>query len=229
MRKDLICPALLLALASCGGSPSQPADHTDAKVADIPAPAGVVDTSMADAGHWQCGDLLVDTSIKQDALRLMLSGRTLTLIRTESQADTRYADPAGNAFLRQEDGAELFLSDGSRRNCTPSKRASPWTDAASRNIAFRAVGSEPGWTVEIGEGGAPSLNAVLDYGQRKIEIAQMRPAQLGYRGETSDGTPVALEIQRAPCQSASGETFQADATLTVGDASFRGCGAFLSE
>lgn len=229
MRKHLPCPALLLALAACSGSPSQPADNTDAKAADTPPPVDVVSIKTADVGHWQCGDLLVDTSIKQDTLRLMLSGRTLYLSPDKSAAGTRYTDPSGNAFTRKDDGAKLVLADGSQHDCSRSKHASPWADAASRRVAFRAVGSEPGWTVEIGESGAPSLSAVLDYGQRKITVGQMRRAQLGYRGETGDGTPVALEIQRVPCQAASGETFEADATLTVGGESFRGCGAFLTE
>ena len=229
MYKHMICPTLLLALAACSGSPSQPADNTDAKAADTPTPVDVVSSNKADVGHWQCGDLLVDTNIKQDTLRLMLSGRTLSLSPDKSASGTRYADPSGNAFTHQDGGAKLTLKDGSQYDCTPSKRASPWADAASRGIAFRAVGNEPGWTVEIGTGGAPSLSAVLDYGQRKIMVAQMRPAQLGYRGETGDGTLVALDIQRAPCQAASGETFEADATLTVGSESYRGCGAFLSK
>lgn len=64
----------------------------------------------------------------------MVSGRVLPLTRAKTPAGTRYADPSGNAFMRQGDGAKLVLVDGSQRDCTPRKRGSPWTDAAARGM-----------------------------------------------------------------------------------------------
>ena len=51
-----------------------------------------------------------------------------------------------------------------------------------------------------------------------------------FTGTAADGTPVVLEIDRTRCHDGmSGEAFEAAATLTVGDRSYQGCGAFLFE
>ncbi len=195
--------------------------------------------------HWQCGSLIVDSQLEDDQLpdgqlqgevppsatmRLAFSGQSLALQHMASPSGVRYADSAGNAFTRQGDDASLTLAGDGQYECTRSQQASPWTQAATRGIAFRAVGSEPGWLVEIGAGQAPPLHATLDYGQRDVDVTQMHPAVRGFEGKTTDGTTVTLEIVRNTCRDGmSGESFEAGATLVVGDASYHGCGAYLSE
>lgn len=108
--------------------------------------------------------------------------------------------------------------------------ATPWDRARARGVGFRAVGNEPGWLVEVGKGGAPALHAELDYGQRKLDIAQAQPAGQGYQGQTADGTRIRLEIERMPCtDDMSGKPFPAKTTLHVGDKAYTGCGAFLHD
>ena len=185
--------------------------------------------------HWQCGELLVESQLGDDAMpletmQLEFSGQVLVLQQMATPSGMRYADSAGNAFAREGDDASLTLADGGQYECTRSQRASPWTHAATRGITFRAVGNEPGWLVEIGDGGAPSLHASLDYGQRNVDVTQMHPDARGFEGKTADGTTVTLEVLRKTCQDGmSGESFKAEATLVVGGKSYRGCGAFLPE
>ena len=129
----------------------------------------------------------------------------------------------GDTFL-----AKLILAGDESRDCTRSDHVSPWIEAASRGIGFRAVGNEPGWFVEVGKGESPSLHATLDYGDRKITVARAQPAGLGFSGKTADGTTIVLNVQRNRCQDGmSGEAFEATAQLIVGDTTYRGCGAFL--
>src|SRR5690606_41512251 len=60
----------------------------------------------------------------------------------------------------------------------PSGTDNPtWKEAAARGVAFRAVGQEPGWYVEVGGSGAPGLHAVLDYGERTIDIADVQRSE----------------------------------------------------
>jgi putative lipoprotein len=180
--------------------------------------------------HWQCGEVLLDARLEGETMHLAFSGRTLALPHVESLTGARYADAAGNAFMRQSDAATLILAGDEGRDCTRSDRVSPWIEAESRGIAFRAVGSEPGWFVEVDNGASPSLHATLDYGERKVIVAKAQPAGLGFTGKTADGVAVALDIQRARCQDGmSGEAFEATAQLLVGDKTYRGCGAFLAD
>lgn len=240
VRTILCLAALSIALAACQRPDTGPDGDTGTEATTTPAVKVSTGTptsasTNADVEHWQCGELLVDSQLGNDAMQLdtiqlEFSGQALALQQMASPSGMRYADSAGNAFTREGDDASLTLADGGQYECTQSQRASPWTQAATRGIAFRAVGTEPGWLVEIGKGGAPSLHAALDYGQRSVDVAQMHPATRGFEGKTADGTTVTLEVLRNTCRDGmSGESFEAEATLVVGDKSYRGCGAFLSE
>jgi len=176
--------------------------------------------------------MLVDAHTAGDSMQLRFSGRKLTLPHVESLAGARHADATGNEFMRQGDGAALILAGEDQRDCTRSERASPWTEAAARGIAYRAVGSEPGWLVEVGSGDDPPMHAVLDYGERTLDLVHATgiSSTSGYGGKLADGTDVVLRTRREPCRDGmSGEAFATSAELTVGGKVYRGCGAYLGD
>jgi uncharacterized membrane protein len=114
---------------------------------------------------------------------------------------------------------------------TPAK-ASPWEQARARGIAFRGIGNEPGWLVEVGTGETPALHAELDYGERRIDLAHARSLSgvPGYMGTTSDGVEVELRLQRGDCSDGmSDQVYPVSAKLSVGDKTYTGCGRFLQE
>jgi uncharacterized membrane protein len=206
-----------------------PADTAPAAPTPQPRPS-----QAGTAMHWQCGELLVDTETNAagESLRLRFSGRSLVLPHVESLTGARYADGTGNEFMRQGDSAVLILAGEDQRDCTRSERASPWTEAAERGIAYRAVGSEPGWLVEVGSGDDPPMHAVLDYGERTLDLAHATgiSSTPGYGGKLADGTDVVLRTRREPCRDGmSGEAFATSAELTVGGKVYRGCGAYLGD
>jgi uncharacterized membrane protein len=208
-----------------------PPDAVDAKAPGSATPAPQ-SPAGDDTAHWQCGEVLVDARTVGDSMQLRFSGRRLTLPHAESLAGVRHADAAGNEFMRQGDGAVLILAGEDQRDCTRSERASPWTEAAARGITYRAVGNEPGWLVEVGSGDDPSLHAVLDYGERTLDLARVTgiSSTPGYGGQLADGTDVVLRTRREPCRDGmSGEAFETSAVLTVGSKAYRGCGAYLGD
>lgn len=217
-------------------APAAPAPATVGPTAATPAPADA--TATAAIFHWQCGEVGVASTYSDDAqhVTLAFSGRELELPIAVSASGARYADTAGNEFWTKGDSGTLTLaaearSETARRECIRSERPSSWFQAAERGVGFRAGGGEPGWFVEVDRGETPELRATLDYGERKIEVAQAEPMQgAGYTGATADGTEVVLSINRTPCQDGmSGEWFEAAAKLEVGGRSYNGCGAFLFE
>jgi uncharacterized membrane protein len=111
-------------------------------------------------------------------------------------------------------------------------QASPWEQAGARGIAFRGVGTEPGWLVELGTGETPTLHAELDYGERKIEVARTQPlpGATGYAGTSSDGAEVELQLQRKECNDGmSDQSYPISAKLGVDGKTYAGCGRFLQE
>lgn len=237
----LLMSGPLLSLGGCqpSGDPAVPTAGSkpeEAQLQRASAPAeGDVERPADHVTHWQCGDLRVSSQIdaRDGGATLHISGRQLQLPLATPSVSGRHLDGEGNAFVLRGRAATLTLSGDDARECTATDQPSPWYDAAMRGIAFRAVGSEPGWFVELGMGKAPTLRATLDYGERTIEAANMqaRPGDGDpeFNG-TSDGAAVVLWVHREACADGmSGEQFDARATLQVGASRYEGCGAFLSD
>ena len=242
--KSLLPWCLVVALAAC-----TPATETETETGtgpgrDAPAlppvaatpepapdgPAGATQTP-APMQHYQCGDLLVGVATSSDQAQLSFSGREMLLTNVVSASGTQYDDGKGNTFRRDDAATTLTIDGVARDPCTRSERASPWVEAKSRGIGFRAVGSEPGWYVEVGRGEAPPLHALLDYGERTIDVAAVQPlgnGNAGFHGIATDGTAIELRVTPTPCNDGmSGEAFEASAELLVADKSYKGCGAHL--
>ncbi|WP_062538099.1 COG3650 family protein, partial [Mizugakiibacter sediminis] len=182
---------------------------------------------------YQCGDRRIEAQADDDAIALALPERALRLPRQVSAGGARYADGEGNEFWSKGASARLTLDGGKPQTCTLTDAGSPWADAKARGVGFRAVGNEPGWSVEVDRGDAPAMRVVLDYGQRRYDLPATQPfgdpatGEVGFRGDAG-GAPVELRIRRAVCTDAmSGETFNASADLAVDGAHYRGCGRFL--
>jgi heat shock protein HslJ len=107
--------------------------------------------------------------------------------------------------------------------------AGPWDAATAEGFAFRGIGQEPGWTVDIAPGRA--MRAVLDYGERTLVTGAPAVSRDGprtvYTG-TSGATAVRVAIERTPCADAmSGERMSHAVTLVVDGRELRGCGRML--
>ena len=227
---------LAFALSAC-----KPAGETGTPPPDIPAPSPAPSAQQVEPDavliadgqpvNQQCGDLLVSARTQRNGVQLSFSGREITLPPVQSASGAKYGDGKGNEFWSKGEESVLMLDGKNVGNCTRSERASPWDEAKSRNVGFRAVGNEPGWFVEVGQGEAPALRAELGYGERELDIANAKPlssAAPGFFGIATDGTNVELRIQREICNDGmSGEAFEASAELVVGDKSYKGCGAYL--
>ncbi|MFC3551737.1 YbaY family lipoprotein [Lysobacter cavernae] len=218
-------------------APVVPTDNTPVDLRMV----RVVDDGNAAAGdirYWQCGEVRIGAALNNmtdsgtDRVTLSLSGRRLQLPHAVAASGARYADAAGNEFWTKGDSGTLTLAGEAKRDCKQTDTPSPWDEARKRGVGFRAVGSEPGWYVEVGMGEAPALHAQLDYGARKIDIVRAQPLKggSGFSGKTANGTAIELRIERKPCSDAmSGERFDASAELKAGGQSYRGCGAFLAD
>lgn len=218
-----------LLLAACAAETPAPApDLARAPTGPTPPPGGAAGETF----HWQCGEIGLASHYlgHADLVELSFSGRALVLPIAVTASGARFADDSGNEFRTHGDTASLALSGEPVRECSRSARPSPWFDAAARGVRFRAVGNEPGWLLEVGHGEAPDLAAELDYGERTVKVHALEPAGDGWTGETADGTRVEVVVERTDCRDGmSGTRHEAIVQLRLGDATYRGCGAWLDD
>lgn len=106
--------------------------------------------------------------------------------------------------------------------CVPSVGEAP---APPRAAAYRALGQEPGWSLEIAGG---RLIYLGDYGTVRIEMRapEARPAFNGHRYEAREGgRSLTVDVTHRLCHDGmSGRAF-ADTVLVIADGrEVRGCG-----
>ncbi len=111
---------------------------------------------------------------------------------------------------------------------------SPWAAARARGMAFRAVGSDPDWSVEVSRSHAPTMFVDISDRQRHLQIpnatvsSDQASGTVTFRGSAADGSPVELVVRRGQCQTnMSGHTTAAAVELDVGPHQYKGCGRFL--
>ena len=227
-NKTLIAVGLAALLAAC-----KPAAEPTPVAAPVEPAAAPVTEAVAPV-TFQCGDERITASFDNVAgnVSLSIGGEALTLPQAVSGSGARYADEQGNEFWNKGSNATLTRTGKPAVECAQTALTSPWDDAKARGVAFRGIGQEPGWFVEVDQGEAPALRATLDNGSREVQVAQAQALadNAGFAGKTADGVAVELQIKREPCTDAmSGEAFAASAQLKVGDQAFTGCGRFLAE
>lgn len=220
--------------------PVTPGDPKKVEFRLVRASAGDAPQPTAQTTHstWTCDDMTFAAvfDIPGERVDLALPSGAVSLPLAQSASGARYADHLGNEFWTKGPEGTLTRQGGAKVQCVqqdaPPQAGSPWEAAKKRGIAFRAIGNEPGWLLEVGPGESPALHAELDYGDRRVEVAkaQQLSGLMGFAGTAADGTKVRVVLERKPCSDGmSDATYPVDAMLDVGGTAYRGCGRFLAE
>ena len=101
-----------------------------------------------------------------------------------------------------------------------------WHAAKLRGVAFRAIGQEPGWLLEITNG--EEILLVTDYGERRTSMPYVEPVVYQDERRTQyviDEYDTVVEIRGETCNdSMSGEQFEVTVIVQEADRELRGCG-----
>ena len=103
-----------------------------------------------------------------------------------------------------------------------------WHEAKLRGVAFRAIGQEPGWLLEIKNG--QEILIVTNYGQSRTAYPWVEPQEdkAARRTVFQVDADTNVLIEGKPCSdSMSGESFQTTVMLTTGGQTLKGCGRAL--
>ena len=103
-----------------------------------------------------------------------------------------------------------------------------WHAAKLRGVAFRAIGQEPGWLLEIKNG--EEILIMTNYGQEKNSYPYVKPQEdkAARRTVFQIDADTSVLIEGKPCtDSMSGEKFQTTVTVTLDGKTYQGCGRAL--
>jgi uncharacterized membrane protein len=104
-----------------------------------------------------------------------------------------------------------------------------WHQAKLRGVAFRAIGQEPGWLLEITNG--TEILLVTDYGQNRNSYPYVEPVVYQEERRTQyvlESYGVTVEIRGQRCTDVmSGEEFEVSVSIIMTDRRLEGCGRAL--
>jgi len=138
-------------------------------------------------------------------------------------------DFSDGSFVLSIEGerARLGEAGGDLRSCRNDRRRAVWEKSKLDGADFRAVGNEPGWSLEIFE--RRRLVLVTDNGESRTELTLGEPsADPQARTTRWEARDLILEVIGRPCRdSMSGEELESEVRLTWQGRSLRGCGRAL--
>lgn len=104
-----------------------------------------------------------------------------------------------------------------------------WHKAKLRGVAFRAIGQEPGWLLEIKD--AEEILLITDYGSNRVTMPYVEPVEFKLERRTRfevDVYNTTVEIRGERCtDTMSGEKFEVSVTIFQPDRELHGCGRAL--
>lgn len=169
--------------------------------------------------------------LKDGQAELFLPDRTLALQRAPASTLAIYGGEGGTAFSIFGENARLEVAPSQSYSCASNPRRAVWAAARLRGVDFRATGNEPGWLLEITEGG--TILFVADYGERRYEFPTPEPrvhqgVSMTVFQAANDAHALSVTLRGEGCQDTmSGVMFDTRVSVRLDEEDYTGCGKAL--
>lgn len=197
---------------------------------EVALPAGALHAYV-----WECDDgrtLVMRNLLRERAITVEFDAGPERLDQTTSASGMRYTNPAGSiVFWTKGNSARLEREGASAVKCAERRAASLREDARARGVVYRALGNEPGWTLEIGPGG--TLDWMTNYGQERhrfdgaIEATGGDATSRTFTAK-SDVDTIEVTVRDEPCTDDAGIAYDHTATIAFAGGTLRGCAVRLN-
>lgn len=222
-RKEVPAPVATPAAAPSAAESARAPAPAVAPAKDEAPPPGVLRAYV-----WDCGGtkLKMRNLWRENAVAIDLHDGTHKLAGVISASGAKYSD--GTVTLWTKGGSARLETPGNPPvQCNELRAESLLEDARIRGVLYRGLGNEPGWTLEIGPGGA--LTWITGYGEERHEYPEVLVSGDDATGvvytATDDAGEIKVTVKRARCQDdMSGEAFDHQFTVTASGRELRGCG-----
>ena len=220
----------LLLPVSCAPTAERSGAGPEIKAGQNAPLAAYTPSALSRIYAFTCADGFSFTaSIEKTNARLFLADRSVFLPHRPSLSGGRYSSD-GTDLLFAGSEARLELDGRVHRDCKNNRGRAIWERARLSGADFRAVGNEPGWTLEIYRG--DKILLVADTGSTRSVFPFTAP-KTGAGGSiryvtTADGRALEVLVDRRPCaDTMSGERFDHAVTVFFQDRTLSGCGRRL--
>lgn len=211
----------LASLLACAQVPRTAPDPTPPREAS-PDPAEPVPPRTFVFRCGESGDRVV-VSHRGDTAWVFVREGTFALPPVPSASGVRFSN-GEVVYWREGARARVETPERTYVDCQSRPGEAVWEAARLDGVHFRAIGQEPGWSLEIRD---DRIDLVLDYGRTKVSVpVEMETGDrwTTYRS-TDDEHDVTVVLRGTPCtDTMSGERFETTVGLRVDGRDLRGCG-----
>lgn len=139
-------------------------------------------------------------------------------------------------FRGRDEEARLEIDGSAHVDCVNLRAEVPWEEARLRGVDFRAVGQEPGWSLEIDETRSIVFSTAHDSSRHVFPAAKPKvdpdTSTATYESDTAGSHPpgrrIRVAVEARECRDTmSGETFPASVTVSIDGQTYTGCGRAL--
>lgn len=227
---------------------SEPTPDTDAATPAPAAPAASTPPAVAatDAAEsppagalrayvWDCDDgrkLQMRNLFREKAVALDFHEGTQRLEQTVSASGARYANADESIVFWTKGGAATLERRGTpATKCRERRAESLREDARLRGVVYRAVGNEPGWTLEVGPGSR--LDWTTNYGadhhafEGAVESAGSDGTARTFTASNGDDA-IKVTVTSEPCTDDGDVTYDHTAAIESAGGTLRGCATKLN-
>lgn len=177
---------------------------------------------------YECADYEFIARLGPGEMAVWLPDRYLVLSQVRSASGSKYQE-GDVEFWSSGEEAMLTVAGQAYRYCTLAPQRAPWEDARRRGVDFRAVGNEPGWSLEIRD----DDHLLFVGGQRMRRVASPDPGQqivgdaLTWHVVTGSAD-LRVEVVAEVCvDTMSAMEFPSRVTVTLDGQVYYGCGRDL--
>jgi D-alanyl-D-alanine dipeptidase len=168
--------------------------------------------------------------IENETAWLFLTDTAVALKRVDKASKNMYQ--AGQyAFRQQGNTSRLLIGNQVYENCRNNPSRAVWEAAKLNGVSFRAVGNEPGWSLEITDN--KNIILITNYGRDKYHFKTPPPkideklARTFYHTK-AEGNSLTVIIENKACMdSMDGLGFENAVTVVLNGQKLVGCGRSL--
>jgi len=214
------------------GAGTTPAAQSPTPAVAPPSTTDSVPAGALRANVWQCQDgqrLVTRNLFRERAIAIDFHDGTRRLEQTVSASGARYADSVV-VFWTKGGTATLERQGAAAVACEERRAESLREDARLRGVVFRALGNEPGWTLEAGPG--DTLSWTTNWGEDRHDFDQAQQAVLAdgtvvYTAQNAAGS-IKATLKPERCVDDGEVEFDHVATVEFAGQTLRGCGSRLN-
>ena len=222
MIRRLLFVSLVLAATACERPSEEPG--TEGPPADtlVVAPDTLVIEALP-TEQVACEAITFVVRTQPGQVEVFLPGgaeATLPEVPSDSGATYQRGD---TLFYSRDDVATLVLGGERYTDCRFGEVRGPWAAARQRGVGFRALGHEPPWTLDVTP---DSLILFTGYERNRVAVPAPVPTRSGLdTRDHAEAHALTVVITQTPCgDTMSDDVYETTVTVTLGGATYRGCG-----